>query len=898
MKDLLSTEAELTRAHITKEAMQTSESIKADLVNTIQQHKNNKATQSQRERLLQSLKFPEMNERQNGITPPYDDTFNRIFRQYSNKESPLAKAAVRDHTRSIDEAWESFRTWLQSPDSLFWIQGKPGSGKSTLVKHIISHKTTKELLSQSHSRVKILSHFFWQIGSRWQKNIAGLYSTLAHQLLQDNESLMDEMITEYPFITTKDYFHDWSFLDLEQLISAAFKVEVERAWLYVFIDGLDEYTNDHEEDLVERILRLSQHGKVKLCVSSRPEPRLKEQLDHAPNLKLHDLTRVDMKAYAQQELKVFEANGSLSTELSSKLAQELVSKAQGVFLWLRLAMKSVKSGIRNHDQEDLILSRLRQLPNELEDLYKEMWKRLNQDIPVYRQSAANYFRLALAGPSVSGSLAISKTDISRDGTVPLVEFLFATEQDIQRNLLDVSNHTAHDLVRPLCVKTENEIRTRCAGLLEIKPHSIHPEKKVEFVHRTAHDFLTSTKAGNSILSHASLSSSEAMFEMAKAYLCHVRCLYQEFVVRVEIRAFTRRLAQQCGDQKFANQLPDLLIVVEKFYKEGILACNIQSYPKLHFLSNLAEFPAFNGFFFKHFENIGKSSSEILAELPLALGLVARGHFPCEIVRKLLSCGADPGLVRSQAWGPRGHRPPTAVRTNALWNGLTGCYIRENDHWFRNGGYRCVIEALVTMMELCPGVSNKGLISSCRVFDKGIFRKGDVKLFLDRILLGKQAVPIVEVNTSFLSKRILDLLSTSGPVDLTARLREACAPLDNLSPSLRFILDSNVPAVDRSSGYERWFRVIDQQHLQDIVSLSFDRRTSYNHGKRDEDRIKAWYETFQTLTKDPDVLQEIDSGEILKVVAEEGLFGPCSLAEAGYSWSDETRKFVPLPTISN
>ena len=894
MEDLLSTEAGLTRAHITKEAMQTSESIKADLVNTMQQHKTNKATQSQRERLLQSLKFPEMNERQNGITPPHDDTFNRIFRHYIDEESPSDKVDVWDHTPSIDEAWESFRTWLQSPDSLFWIQGKPGSGKSTLVKHIISHKTTKELLSQSHSRVKILSHFFWQIGSRWQKNIAGLYSTLAHQLLQDNEALMDEMISEYPFITNKVYFHDWYSLDLERLVLAAIKVEVDRTWLCVFIDGLDEYTSDHEEDLVDRILRLSQHGKVKLCVSSRPEPRLKEQLDRAPNLKLHDLTRVDMKAYAQQELKVFEANGSLSTQLSSKLTKELIWKAQGVFLWLRLAMKSVKSGIRNHDQEDLILSRLRQLPNELEDLYKDMWKRLNQDIPIYRQSAANYFHLVLASSPDLTRITIRGRSMIMSDTPLLLEIGSVAEQDIQQNLLDVSNHTAHDLVQPLCLRTENEIRTRCAGLLEIKPNNIYAEKVVKFVHRTAHDFLTSTEAGKSILSHASLSSSEAMFEMAKAYLCHARWLYQELGNPSELRVFARKLAQQCGDQKFANKLPDLLIVVKKFYEEGILTSEIRSYPKVHFLSILAEFPAFNGFFLERFEKIGVSFADILAELPLALESTIGGHFPCEIVRKLLSCGADPGLVRSRAWKTSFHRLPTAVRTNALWDGITGCYIRRNDHWFRNGDYCAVIETLVTMMELCPDVSNKGLISPCRALDTGDFYSGDGALFLNMNLAKKQVVPIFEVNTSFLLRRILDLLSTSGPVDLAARLREACAPLEDLSPSLRFILDSNFPGVDRSIGYERWFRVIDQQKLQDIVSLSFDTRTIYDHGKRDKDRFKAWYETFQTLTKDPDILQEIDSGEILKVVAEEGLFGPCSLEEAGCTWSDETGEFVPLP----
>ena len=43
-----------------------------------------------------------------------------------------------------------FPLWLRDPDaSLYWITGKPGSGKSTLMKYIFDHHTTRKELNTS-----------------------------------------------------------------------------------------------------------------------------------------------------------------------------------------------------------------------------------------------------------------------------------------------------------------------------------------------------------------------------------------------------------------------------------------------------------------------------------------------------------------------------------------------------------------------------------------------------------------------------------------------------------------------------------------------------------------------------------------------------------------------------
>jgi GTP1/Obg family GTP-binding protein len=50
--------------------------------------------------------------------------------------------------------------WLQSESKMFWVSGKPASGKSTLMKYIITSPETLEYLEEWKPNVRLLHHFF------------------------------------------------------------------------------------------------------------------------------------------------------------------------------------------------------------------------------------------------------------------------------------------------------------------------------------------------------------------------------------------------------------------------------------------------------------------------------------------------------------------------------------------------------------------------------------------------------------------------------------------------------------------------------------------------------------------------------------------------------------------
>ena len=73
-----------------------------------------------------------------------------------------------------------FYQWLTSMNGLFWVAGKPGSGKTTLMKVISSHPLTREALQQwaVGNACVVIDHFFCATGGETQQSLDGLLVSL------------------------------------------------------------------------------------------------------------------------------------------------------------------------------------------------------------------------------------------------------------------------------------------------------------------------------------------------------------------------------------------------------------------------------------------------------------------------------------------------------------------------------------------------------------------------------------------------------------------------------------------------------------------------------------------------------------------------------------------------
>lgn len=492
--------------------------------------------QTRRERLLQSLKFPGFNERRNQVSEAYERTFQWIF---MGDDGPTQEYPTGSDMEDIDLAdpseasWDLFSNWLSSTADIYWISGKPGSGKTTLVKYVLKQPKTAAYLDIWSPQILIISHFFWRPGNKMQRNIKGLLCSLLYQLLDNSVAATNYVLQciQDQRSGVKDADTDWSVPELQSIFLQILS-SYERP-VCIFIDGLDEVDPaDGPLELLDLVEQFPRCRNTKLCLASRPEPVLQRRLSAYPHLRLQDLTRADLDRYARDHIKLTGAiddedtvNSSWSSNAPWHPIESIVVKAEGVFLWLVLAIQSVNKGFAFGDTLAIIQERIACLPGDLTKLYKDMWNRACEDNPkAYRQTAALYFRLIL----LDFDLGLSILQLMLASTSIADRLLNAIENPL--------NLVPEELMLKECKDLGRRLELYCFGLVECTQFtsdeevvgwygpqysrlwSCYGQRLANFIHRTARDFLLDTVEGKEILSHDASSESSILFRWFKANL--------------------------------------------------------------------------------------------------------------------------------------------------------------------------------------------------------------------------------------------------------------------------------------------------------------------------------------------------------------------------------------------
>ncbi|KFY14487.1 hypothetical protein V492_02587 [Pseudogymnoascus sp. VKM F-4246] len=204
---------------------------------------------------------------------------------------------IQQLRQDLEKIFENFVHWLEADHGLYWITGKPGSGKSTLMKFISAHPNTRKHL-QTWARGRKLvtaSFYFWSPAkNQLQKSQAGL---LRSTLLDGTPSTDEPMFC-------------------------------------FFIDGLDEY-DGNPQDIIELVGILRHSPYIKVCVASRPWNEFETAfgLNRAWVLCVHDLTRDDIRLYTTETLGkdlIFQQLRKMDDRCPD-LVEDVVKTAEGVF---------------------------------------------------------------------------------------------------------------------------------------------------------------------------------------------------------------------------------------------------------------------------------------------------------------------------------------------------------------------------------------------------------------------------------------------------------------------------------------------------------------------------------------------------------------------------------------
>jgi hypothetical protein len=481
------------------------------------------------ENVLDGLSFGSMLDREEDIGEAHRNTFVWLL-------NPKAKSPQK-------QQWDDFVEWLKSGRGLYWINGKAGSGKSTLMRFISkSDQTRTALLEWSRSSNLVVGNFFfWNSGTIEQRSQIGLLRTLLHETLRRHRDLIPIVM---PSVWARAYSHAvqptnrsrpqrLSLGVLMEALKALIKQRVKQLKLCLFIDGLDEYEGD-PTDMADLFTDIVDSDNIKVCLSSRPLVPLEYAFKSSPNIRLQDLTHYDIKLYVMDKLhgnRRFQQLAAKEPVQAPALINEIVEKADGVFLWVVLVVRSLLIGVNNRDEMDDLGRRLAELPSDLSALFENMLtKRI---APFYQAKGAAIFQIVRASRERTEQIQRS---LQNPPLLTLLSLSFADEKNPDW-ALNAPIRPLNDSEKSIrCQSMEDRLKNCCAGLLEAQinlddgvagSHSIPvttppPDGRVQYLHRTVRDYLHQPDVWESITAKTDTSDFEPNISLLRSCILQLK----------------------------------------------------------------------------------------------------------------------------------------------------------------------------------------------------------------------------------------------------------------------------------------------------------------------------------------------------------------------------------------
>ncbi|KAH6681585.1 hypothetical protein B0J14DRAFT_218079 [Halenospora varia] len=417
-----------------------------------------------------SLGFAAIQSRKDAVPEAYHSTYKWIF-----SDLPREINGVR--------MWSSFPTWLEAnSEEIFWITGKPGSGKSTLFKYTVTHNLSQTLLGRwvADKDLLLATFYSWNAGSDLQKSCEGLMRTLLHQALLSYPHLTSCLAPRRWALlnilrNSHIEFPEWQPEELEQSLHALLAECGKDLRLALFVDGLDEFEVPPAQ-ILDFIHKINSFPGVKICVASRAWAEFEDSFGQSPMLQMHNLTHRDIEIFVAGRFeanKGFQSLQGVSASEADELFQDVIRKAQGLFLWVSLVVGALLEGLTDGDRFSDLQDTVMGLPSDISELYSHIWSGIR---PRNLRRSSELLQLFHA--------AISPMTYT---TLWLADEMKSLSFDQSAMSPRVTKETKALMKRRLISQTR--------GILEILP-----DNTVSFLHKSARDWVSQTTIWDNIRS--------------------------------------------------------------------------------------------------------------------------------------------------------------------------------------------------------------------------------------------------------------------------------------------------------------------------------------------------------------------------------------------------------------
>lgn len=445
------------------------------------------------EDVLRSLLFPEIVQRHSEIPSAHRNTF---------------RWALKDDCTNLSQ-------WLREGEGIYWVHGKAGSGKSTLMKFLEQESKTRDNLRiwAAGRPLVLASHYFWAIGTDIQRSLKGLLQTLLFRVFIQDPEIIPRVSPSRFKPGSYDHLHPWSLEELQQCFESLSTLDLSSRICF-FIDGLDEFQGDREE-LVETVKSTALSKDIKLCVSSRPWRRFEKAFGQTNTwqLAVHNHTREDIHLYAQEKLNANERFRDLrrrSSDEADDLAEAVSKASDGVFLWVYLVVRQLLEGLEEYNEDiPSLKSRLKDFPTDLEDYFRRMLMTI--DKAYHYESSVIFSMLITAQGQISTGLTLAWRGFVRqlselsehaldfafeNGLLDALKSIWDSQvvKNFKMNHPNPPTETQKEEFLESTAETKRRVSSACKDLVHVsegEPARLpqEPGHQIGFLHRSVSDFL-------------------------------------------------------------------------------------------------------------------------------------------------------------------------------------------------------------------------------------------------------------------------------------------------------------------------------------------------------------------------------------------------------------------------
>ncbi|KAK6074568.1 hypothetical protein SCUP515_06440 [Seiridium cupressi] len=320
------------------------------------------------------------------------DGMNVAYRKVTNISRLAYEAGAWLFQHEYFRTWDTLSIPFQKAPFLL-LNGKPGSGKSTLTKLAVQ----KALEQGKSSKIVTLFFFFsdTQDGNPLLRSVDGMLRSILCQLIDQTEP--QDILTEFMDIKK----NEWNLEDLESAIETAITDLTERGnEVRVFLDAINLCSETDVSTILQFLEELVRGDTIdydrrvgqnlKVFMSSQEDQS--HYTNYVPGVQciiVEDNNQEDLSSFAEYQLATITA-----TTFRQILHRLIVRRAAGIYLWALLIIQDVKRLSSLRSEVD-ILQHIWQSPvAELSLIYERRMTELNDN---EKEDTANMFQLMAFG---------------------------------------------------------------------------------------------------------------------------------------------------------------------------------------------------------------------------------------------------------------------------------------------------------------------------------------------------------------------------------------------------------------------------------------------------------------------------------------------------------------------